>query len=32
VAAIVHNDCYHLSQEILGLAFQVCILSFLLFL
>ncbi|TVU24708.1 hypothetical protein EJB05_27161, partial [Eragrostis curvula] len=22
VAAIVHNDCYHLSQEILGLAFQ----------
>jgi hypothetical protein len=25
VAAIVHNDFYHLSQEILGLAFQVCI-------
>lgn len=24
VAAIVHNDFYHLSQEILGLAFQVC--------
>ncbi|KAK3120348.1 hypothetical protein QOZ80_9AG0686180 [Eleusine coracana subsp. coracana] len=22
VAAIVHNDCYHLSQEVLGLAFQ----------
>ena len=25
VAAIVHNDFYYLSQEILGFAFQVCI-------
>jgi hypothetical protein len=24
VAAIIHNDFYHLSQEILGLAFEVC--------
>jgi hypothetical protein len=30
VAAIVHNDFYHLSQEILGLAFQVCKYNFLL--
>lgn len=30
VAAIVHNDFYHLSQEIIGLAFQVCITSSLL--
>ena len=30
VAAIIHNDFYHLSQEILGLAFEVCISYYLL--